>query len=1168
MRWLGAAKARAREVREIVDREVGDLMSRIAGYLKREHKIGLMAVPEGSLDGGDAEVSPLDRCIHYDEKLDRDPEEKLFVISHELGHLEVHKRVKAPHAIPDLLADAIYTSVDGAPAVARYSSRSREEEEANAFAKEFLCPGGELFAEWLTDERTDSSSLAERRGVKRELARVQLAEHFYELLIASGPEPEKRRNRKRRKDLLQEKAAKHVRQPAIVNAGPGTGKTSTLVMRLAYLLGELGVPPGEILVLTFSYEACDEIRRRVAEKFGDAAEEIVINTFHGFGYSFLLTHGMEMPYDLSIIDEAVQDEIVTGLLGRIGCDEILGGGRYLRDPSLAAREAVRQINHLKDRVVADDRTIDPDVVAAAVEDWKNGGADWSPAAHARATEFVDIFRAYEAEKGARGALDFGDLISGPARVLRKRRDIRDLIRARHKWVLVDEYQDAGRSVAALLKLVCGPDNPPWVVCDVRQSIYIFRGAAPENVRRFTEDFPGAVKFDLRLNYRSGDGVIESANQLATLLESPQGGAADYQAFWTRGDEHESPVGTALSVARAAHDGAELEGAADQVEAWIGQGVDPSDIAVLARRNVDVRGAVLALSARGIRATTSGLITPEGAAGDLAAVLTLPDHPRASIPRVVYALGRGVPEYRPHLDAAVTWLLGEREAKDDESKPKPPPPPSELIPLINEFHRLEEHLSEESFTGDGFAVMCSFLFDGSAYLRRVLAAEGMTERDLTLSEVVTSLTRAAGYRFSHPKESRFTSRLNFAQHFRNNLSSAPPVVAAPGPAPGAVRVMTCHASKGLEFPYVIVVGQTLSRTRSEWWIPPVLRPTKEDDRAQADALLFVGVTRAERAAVVSFSPTKTALPNSRPREVTPLLERWIKSFGLEVVEWSGAAGGAATSAVLGPVWGGKVNSRKLSARSLAGRYCSVNTYLEQMIDLRFPPGLPSLYPRFFNAVRVAMGKVVVEAHARCGRLCGREGAALFAREYCEEEFGDHPHAGLYGRVGAAFVARFAEAYEPSPSAARFLEPDSIVAEAAEDLLPIRLDLVTHYVDNDGREHAILYRPESLASPGDSGEYPEELNWSVISDKGKRVAFVLLSGRRDRLQPWVYSAADGCLYKYRWNKQPTKLKVEYDEVVSRHRLFTNGRFEAETDEWECDPCPSRVSCPLWLRGGGAH
>lgn len=1166
MRWLGAAKKRAREVREVVGREPGDLMARVASYLKTRHRVSLMAVSGDSLEGGDAEVSPLDQCLYYDERLDGLPEEKLFIICHELGHLELHgNRLKSPHAAPDLLADSIYTSVDGAPAVARYSSKSREEEEANAFAKEFLCPGDEIFSEWLGDPGADSASLAARRGVYRELARVQLAEHLFNLLTADAPGAEKKKQRGRREDPVQELAAKHVGAPAIVNAGPGTGKTSTLVRRIAYLLGELRVPPGEILVLTFSYEACEEIRRRVAEQFGAEADEVVINTFHGFGYSFLLTHGIGLPHDLSIVDEAAQEEIVTSILGGAGCDRILGGGKYLRDPSLAAREAVRQINHLKDRVVGDDRAISPGVLAAAVREWKDGGADWSPEAHALAVEFVAIFEAYEAEKRGRKALDFGDLIAEPARLLRENRHVRDFIRARHKWVLVDEYQDAGRSVAALLKLVCGPANPPWVVCDVRQSIYVFRGASPENVRRFPEDFPGAVPFELGINYRSGDGVIEAANQLAALLESPDGGAPGYRARWTRGDEHGPAVGAPLSVARAAHDAAELEGVADQVQGWIAKGVAPSDIAVLARRNVDVRGAVLALAARGVRATTSGLITPEGAAGDLAAVLTLPDQPRSSIPRVVYALGRGVPELRPHLDDAVAWLLEEQDAKDDGSRRMPSGPPGEIAPLVEEFHRLEACLAKEHSSGDGFSVMCAFLFDGSDYLRRALADGGGAARDLTLSEVVTSLSRAAGYRFSHLRDAPPTSRINFAQHFRNTLSSAPPVAAAPKPAPGAVRVMTCHASKGLEFPYVVVVGQTLSRSRAVWWIPPSLRPTKEDDRAQANALLFVGVTRAERAAVVTYSPRKSALPNSTPREVTPLLERWVEAFGIDVAEWRGEGRGPGTAAAVGTVWGGKADGRKLSARSLAARYCAVQTYLEQLIGLRFPPGLQSLYPRFFNAVRAAMGRVVVESHGRGARLGADEAAAIFAREFRADEFGGHPHAGLYGRIGAAFVSRFAEAYVPSPRAARFLNADSVVAETAEGLLPLRLDLVAHYVDNDGGEHAILYRPESLASPGPDGRYPEELNWSVIGDKGKRVAFVLLSGRKDRLQPWVYSAADGKLYKYRWNKQGKRLEAEYQEVGARHRLFTAGRFEAETDEWACDPCPSRITCPLWLKEG---
>ncbi len=206
--------------------------------------------------------------------------------------------------------------------------------------------------------------------------------------------------------------------------------------------------------------------------------------------------------------------------------------------------------------------------------------------------------------------------------------------------MVDEYQDVSRSVAGLLSQLCGPENPPWVVGDTRQAIYRFRGAAPENVDLFERDFPGAQTFHLDTNYRSSEAVLTVANQLATLMAPEPRDDGTETVFWRYGSTRISSLQPAVAVAQAESDAAQYEGIAAQIDTWLAQGVCVSDIAVLARRNIDVRDISLALGQRGIRATTAGTATPEGVAGDLAAILTLPDQLRASLPRLAWALGRG------------------------------------------------------------------------------------------------------------------------------------------------------------------------------------------------------------------------------------------------------------------------------------------------------------------------------------------------------------------------------------------------------------------------------------------------------------------------------------------------------------------------------------------------
>ncbi|PON13705.1 hypothetical protein C2W62_32925 [Candidatus Entotheonella serta] len=357
------------------------------------------------------------------------------------------------------------------------------------------------------------------------------------------------------------------------------------------------------------------------------------------------------------------------------------------------------------------------------------------------------------------------MIALPQRLLATKPELRSAYRTKYKWVMVDEYQDVSRSVADLLKQLCGPDNPPWVVGDARQAIYRFRGAAPENVELFEADFPGANTFHLDTNYRSSEVILTVANQLASLMASEHDQNPAGEPLWRYGSTRTSRLAPAVAVARAESDLAQYEGIAAQIGAWLEQGVDVSDIAVLARRNIDVRDISLALGRHGICATAAGTATPEGAAGDLAAMVTLPDQPRASLPRLALALGRG------RYDAC-TINAAIRQALDtlDETSMLDTAGHEGLAAEMAVVYR---GLRAERFSGDGFTMMCAFLFDHSDILRRTLTEPPGAERSLALSDIVTGLSRAAAYRFVHLEIDPRASRIKFAQYFRAALCSIPP-----------------------------------------------------------------------------------------------------------------------------------------------------------------------------------------------------------------------------------------------------------------------------------------------------------------------------------------------------------------------------------------------------------
>ncbi len=621
MMSLAHARQRAQECREIIGWGVTGLLGRVITYLLDVHGIEVHAVNTAFLDGGRAEVSPAEGCLFYDARLDDEPAEKLFIMLHELGHLELHHRLQGDCAMPDPVLGSMYLN-DGAAALARYNRRSCEEAEANAFATAFVCPSREVLSQWHSHSQIDSGTLAKRLGVPRAVIHTQLADGLYQMM--AGPPPSEACRAGPVCDTSQLAAATCTGRPVLVNAGPGTGKTATLIQRMAYLLNDCGAEPEQLLVLTFSNDAADELRQRVAAYLGESrAARIEVSTFHGFGVTFLHHHGQFLNIDVnaSVLDDTGQEELVTQLLGTVAYADIIA----LHRPEETVQQVVRHIGFLKDRLLT------PADFTEALDAWRN-----DPQRYGAALSFAALYQAYETAKQAQQRVDFADLIALPQRILAAQSELRSAYRAKYRWVMVDEYQDVSRAVAGLLGQLCGPENPPWAVGDTHQAIYRFRGAAPENVDLFEHDFPGADIFHLDMNYRSSEAILTVANQLAALMAPTSDGAP----AWGYGSGMSSSLAPAVAVAHAESDLAQYEGIAAQIGAWLNQGVDAAEIAVLARRNLDVRDISLALGRHGIQATTSGTVTPEGVAGDLAAVVTLPDHPRASLPRLAFALGRG------------------------------------------------------------------------------------------------------------------------------------------------------------------------------------------------------------------------------------------------------------------------------------------------------------------------------------------------------------------------------------------------------------------------------------------------------------------------------------------------------------------------------------------------
>lgn len=1129
MRSLDEARRRARECRAEIGGPQAGLLERLEQHLRTVHRVRVNPVAPEYLDGGEGEIDTSGQRprLNYSRELDDDLARKLELFAHEYGHLILHARLRNAGLPPDPVLGSAYLG-EGAAALARYNPRSREEAEANAFATEFVCPAGELFARWRADEGLTAEELAAEYGVSVELVRVQLAEGLY--LVGSHAEDAPRADRPESPpNDDQERAATRKGIPVLVDAGPGTGKTKTLVRRVVHLLAEENAQPESLLVLTFSRAAADELRERVARAVGaETAARIEIATFHEFGMKVLCEHGhlVGLAERFAILDEPAQEEAVARVLGRVQCDPILN----LKRLDETAREVARHITYLKDRRVTPERLLEE--IAELPETHP------ARALHA-------VFAEYEADRTAIGAVDFADLILLPTRIL-ENEELRGRFRDKYLWVMVDEYQDVSRAVASLLQRLCGPGNAPWVVGDARQAIYRFRGAAPENVTEFPNDFPGAQVHTLSWNYRSSAAVVDAANQLAALMA----GVPQAEGTWRAATEPGAVRGVAVEVVDADSDRAEHDVVAARAREWMDrEEAAPGDIAVLARRNIDVRNIALALNRAGVPAVTAGLVTSEGAGGDLAAVLALPDAPRAAIPRLVHLLGRGRAE-AGELNAAVARILADMDGSGDFALA------DEAPDACAELRRLVDDLKPLRFGGDAWDVLCAFLFGRGGYLRRVLARRAEAEASLDLEEILTSLGLALMHRVTRTDGDRRDSRLAFAARFRERLTEAAGSALAARPVANAVRVMTCHASKGLEFPFVAVAGQSLpARVRGFPWLPDAMRPPAEDDALQADALLFVGVTRARRAVSVSFARTSTGAERARPRTLPGLLTRWSGSGSIPVrVEVRGAA--EKERVVMGPIWGGTVPAT-LTAYALSSD-CAIRTYIEDHLGIDFPPGDTSLYPKFIWRCRRAMQRVTELAHQRGAAVASDEAETLVAAEWPEDDFADHPHLPIFQPRAVRWVRAYAAAYEPGDEPAEVLVGE-VEISAGADARVMRSDLVAR-IRTASSTIAVMFRPDDL-EPGKRD--PSSLNWSALKES-HRLPFVLLQENEPEVHPRVFVGPSGRLFPYKWSDRKRDEGLRKEAEAARAALASQaaGRFEHTVDDYGCDRCRSRVSCPVWI------
>ncbi|MCY4497244.1 MAG: ATP-dependent helicase [Rhodospirillaceae bacterium] len=784
------------------------------------------------LGGGEGALHRASRAIYISNTLA--PELAAFVEAHEFGHYWI-ETPDDPAIVPRKVDPGVPEEATplGLRRVEAYSAQELRERYANVFAREFLLPRSaarRLFA----DEGKSAPGIAHDLNVPIGLVHQQLAAA---LLLPESPqstedgaEPGERPGL----DDSQREAAEHEGSPLLVEAGPGTGKTRTLIARTEFLLTKKGVPAPSILALTFSNKAAREIRERVAATMPGAAAELWAGTFHAFGLEILRKFGhlANVAEPVRLLDQADVLAMLERDLPQLGLDHYL----LLHEPLLNLRYVLGSISRAKDEVKSPD-----DYAAAAGRMAETARTEDDQLKAAKAAEVARVYRHYDERMRGQGIVDFADLINRPVEILRAHPEVRDELRGQYQHLLIDEYQDVNRASALLVKELASEGERLWVVGDTRQSIYRFRGAAPINTRDFEKDYPNGQRKPLKVNYRSRKEIVDTFGAYAGSMKVRGPQSAVLEAKRGTGAQ-------AVDCNVARDRDAEIAGIAAAIEHHRSQGTPYRDQAVLCRVHSNLEKIALGLEVAGVPVLYLGDLFERPEVSDLLALLSFTAEPHRG---GLYRVAELVP-YRTSL-ADVRLFLA--YAEEVEKRPLDALADIREVPGLSDsgrisLGRLAEDLATIGYkTGPG-SVLCHLLFNRGALLRDLLVGDTAADqqRRLAIHQFLQFAIENETVEDGDPK-CHLLDWVRRLEIFGDERALREPPAAIEGI--DAVRLMTVHASKGLEFKVVhlptLGAGMfPLRRQGQRCPLPDGMLPTdpSDDHEEEEECLFYVALSRAQ------------------------------------------------------------------------------------------------------------------------------------------------------------------------------------------------------------------------------------------------------------------------------------------------------------------------------------
>ena len=627
----------------------------------------------------------------------------------------------------------------------------------------------------------------------------------------------------------QKEAVLTVDGPCLVIAGAGSGKTKVLTHKIAYLLREKDVKPWNILAITFTNKAANEMKERVENLVGEIAKDMWIGTFHSICVRILRRYIDRIGFTSSFIifDSSDQRTLVKQCLKQLNID----------DKMFSDRAVISEISNAKNEM------LEPDMYKLRTNN------------ELRKETIAEIYSLYQKKLKENNAIDFDDIINFTIKILSENPDVLEYYSEKFKYVLVDEYQDTNKAQFTLISMLAARYGNITVVGDNDQGIYSFRGADITNILNFEKDFPGTKIIKLEQNYRCTQNILDAANSVIKNNETKY-----EKKLWT-----ENGRGEMINVYRGTDEYDEANFIVQNINRLRREEyMTYNDFAVLYRMNSQSRSIEDILRRENIPYKIVGGLKfyERKEIKDIIAYLRLIQNPsdNLSLVRIINEPKRGIG--RTSLDNVEQVAIQSETSMYDVIKR------ADEFRLNRVFLNSREFVSQiEELRSKKDSIKISELIKetlNKTGYTKALENEDTAEAESRLENLEEFLTVAVEF------EEEIAD--NSLEEFLEGITLSSDIDNA-DEQENSVTLMTLHSAKGLEFPVVFLVGM-------EEGIFPGYKSIGEPKELEEERrLCYVGITRAKQNLFISCARQRTIFGSTSCNQVS----RFIKEIPTNLLE---------------------------------------------------------------------------------------------------------------------------------------------------------------------------------------------------------------------------------------------------------------------------------------------